>query len=168
LNISPQEKALMTMVSFFDGGVRFNYRAAGIVLHEGRVLLTRFSKLSFWFLPGGRVDLGESSPDALRREMREEIREDVTIERLVWVVENFYKDVEGDYHELGMYYLMTLPEGSPVLRADGPVDFLDAGQTMQFQWFPLAGLDQIEVMPPFVVNRLRDLPDHPVHILERR
>jgi len=55
---------------------------------DGNVLLLRRAidpGRGLWTFPGGFVDLGESVPDAARREAREELNIDVTVERLVGV-----------------------------------------------------------------------------------
>ncbi len=91
------------MITFEEGGKKFNYRVVGIALDVDRVLLLRTEKDDFWFLPGGRVELLEPSQDALIREMREELEVDVRVERLVWVVENFF-EYEGKFcHELALF-----------------------------------------------------------------
>ena len=51
----------------------FNYRVAGIALSEGRLLLHTSDRDDFWSLPGGRCEFGETSAEALVREMREEL-----------------------------------------------------------------------------------------------
>ncbi|HEX5816079.1 MAG TPA: NUDIX domain-containing protein, partial [Methylomirabilota bacterium] len=46
-----------------------------VVLHEGRVLLVRRGRapaLGLWSVPGGLVELGETTVDAARREVEEE------------------------------------------------------------------------------------------------
>jgi 8-oxo-dGTP diphosphatase len=50
---------------------------AAIIVQEGRILACRRAKhkaaAGFWEFPGGKVDLGESSHDALVREIKEEL-----------------------------------------------------------------------------------------------
>ena len=58
----------------------------GAVFDEtGRVLLTQRRDLSFWCLPGGRVDPGETPMEAVVREVAEETGLCVEMERLVGV-----------------------------------------------------------------------------------
>ena len=66
-----------------DGAAGLSAAAVGIVLVTGRrgtvnVLITRRSPnlrrhAAQWALPGGKVDPGESVPDAARRELAEEL-----------------------------------------------------------------------------------------------
>lgn len=41
----------MTMICFDAGEMRFNYRVAGIALHDNQVLLNRLEDQKFWFGP---------------------------------------------------------------------------------------------------------------------
>lgn len=77
------------MICFDRDNKRFNFRIAGVSIHNNKILLHRTEKDSFWTLPGGRNEFNEFSKDTLLREMKEEIGENVEIERLLWV-RNFY------------------------------------------------------------------------------
>src|SRR5215469_9636461 len=101
-----------TMITFKQGGMKFTYRVGGIAIHKGDVLLQKATAdphKAFWFLPGGRAELGESASQALLREMLEELHIPVTIERPVFLLENFYEEDAMLHHELGIYFLMQLP-----------------------------------------------------------
>jgi 8-oxo-dGTP pyrophosphatase MutT (NUDIX family) len=79
-------------------------RACAIIRQADRLLLNRFGGDSFWALPGGAIESGEFSTEALVREMREELAVTVEIGRLIWVVENLFEYRGAFYTEFGFYY----------------------------------------------------------------
>lgn len=152
------------MISFINDGRQFNYRIVGIALHDDHVLLQRAEHDTFWALPGGRGELLESSPDTLCREIAEELGETVAVERLIWVVENFFEYNQLAYHELALYYLIRFPAQSPLYRLD-PVTGLEDGNPLYFRWFPLLAVEQLEVYPSFLRQGLRALPAQITHLI---
>lgn len=160
------------MISYDKNGFSFNYRVVGVALHEGRVLLHRAEFDDFWALPGGRCEVGESASDALRREMREELGVEVRVERLLWVVENFFQYAGRSFHELGLYFLMSFPD-NPELYAMkeafvGYEDFYELQEgrfNLIYQWVPLCDLEDTRVYPSFLKQRLMALPEHTEHLL---
>lgn len=154
------------MLTFTVGGARFNCRVAGACVHEGHVLLNRTVREDFWYLPGGRAELMEPLTDSLRREMQEEIGQVVTVERLLWVAESFFEHNGVRWHELGLYYLFSLPEDSSILEKDVSHKGYEPSVELEYRWFPLDGLSGLRLFPPFLREGLRSLPDHPVHILD--
>ena len=153
------------MISFDVGGVSFGYRAAGIAIHQEHVLPHRAITDDFWALPGGRCEAMERSEDALRREMLEEFSTVVRVERLVWVVENFFRHAGTLYHELGLYFRMALPPGSPLLDVQTPFAGLEGARPLIFQWFPLATLPTLTIYPVFLRGALQAIPDSVQHIV---
>ena len=73
------------------GKARFNYRVGGVALHRGWILLNRSPREDFWYLPGGRIAMGETAAQALKREIREELGVPVRVGPLLWLVENFFR-----------------------------------------------------------------------------
>ncbi|MDI3340142.1 MAG: NUDIX domain-containing protein [Sphaerobacter sp.] len=71
------------MISVDLGRAHFLYRAGGVCLQDGRVLLHRAVDDDYWSLPGGRCEILETAAEALAREMREELAVDVTVGRLL-------------------------------------------------------------------------------------
>jgi len=154
------------MVAFDKEKARFNYRVAGVAIQNGRVLLDRNSRNSYWVLPGGHPEMMEPMADALRREVREEIGADVEVVRLLWIMENFfYKN--KDIHELSFYFLMQLPPTSPLLVSDGPFYGKEHGYTLTFQWFPLieADLFSLPLYPSNMAAALIQLPEATQHLV---
>ncbi len=72
--------------------------SAGIVIEDGRVLLSRRKAgghlAGAWEFPGGKVEAGEDPRDALVRELREELGIDVTVGDVVECTFHHYADAQ--------------------------------------------------------------------------
>jgi ADP-ribose pyrophosphatase YjhB (NUDIX family) len=64
-------------------------RVAGVLLKGLNLLLVKHHKggRDYWLLPGGRIAVGEYSAQALKREFLEELKIDVEVGELLFVVE---------------------------------------------------------------------------------
>ena len=71
---------------------KFKYRVNGIVIKDNKILTIKMKNNVSYCLPGGHVELGEDSKTAIIREMLEELDTNVTIQKELAVVENFYTD----------------------------------------------------------------------------
>ncbi|HEY3992144.1 MAG TPA: NUDIX domain-containing protein [Ktedonobacteraceae bacterium] len=157
----------MTMIVFAAEETRFNYRVAGIALRERQVLLQYQAGMDHWCLPGGRVEFGETSVNALRREMLEEAEETVQVGRLLWVAESFFRSGEGQkYHELGFYYLMEFAASAPVMQAPESIVLREGQKLVTFQWHEIAELERVTLYPPFLVQGIQQMPAQTVHLLD--
>ena len=47
---------------------RFNYRVCGMIIHGGKILAMHDQRSPYYYLPGGRVQLGETVEEAVLRE----------------------------------------------------------------------------------------------------
>jgi 8-oxo-dGTP pyrophosphatase MutT (NUDIX family) len=150
---------------------KLNLRVAAIFQQRARVLLHRSVLDDFWSLPGGRIQLMEDSQTAILREMKEELGIEVKVERLMWVVENFFVYDDTPFHEIAFYYLLHFPAESVYLQQESfpgvERDFNQAGVDLQleFRWFHLNELSDLELYPSFLRTDLTALPDRPTHII---
>ena len=60
-------------VSFKVDNAKFNYRVCAIMISDGKILATKDERSPFYYLPGGRVQMGETAEDAVVREIQEEL-----------------------------------------------------------------------------------------------
>ena len=161
------------MISFDTGLGAFNYRAAAVCIHEGHVLLHKFVGDDFWALPGGRVEFGETAECAVARELREELgaEQQPHVERLLWVVENYFTHNDTLNHELGIYYLVSFAPHAAIYDITrehiGFEDGNHGGPPLKliFRWFPLDTLAGERIYPTFLRERLRTLPAGVKHIV---
>lgn len=144
------------MVMFSHGDLTFMYRVGGIAVHGGRLLVERNVRNDFCFVPGGRVEYGESAVEALAREAREEFGEDVQIGRLVIAADNLFKLDGIRYQEIGLYFLMQFATGSGILAHDGAFEAEEPG--LRYQWLPLDELEDANLQPAFLIERVRAIP----------
>lgn len=147
----------------------FNVRIAGLAFRQGHVLVHRATHELFWTFPGGRAEIGETSAETLRREMQEELGVEAEIGRLLWTVENFFHFEKRDYHELGFYYLMSLPAHF-AFRETGIVHrIVDGRNEIEFRWVPAtaAALGALPIQPDFIAARIESLPERHEHLVWR-
>jgi 8-oxo-dGTP pyrophosphatase MutT (NUDIX family) len=164
-----------TMITFKKDGTKFTYRVGGIALQEGRALFQKVDdnpeRGVFWFLPGGRAEMGESSEETLRREMLEELGVEITIERPVFLMENLFmdgddKDKQVLHHEIGLYFLMSFPPDAYLYREDGPFSRNDEiGSRIVFEWLAIDQLPDLAVWPKFFRRGLSDIPAGVMHVV---
>ncbi|MGV3491152.1 MAG: NUDIX hydrolase [Devosia sp.] len=164
------------MICFDDGPDRFQMRAAGIALREGRVLLQRSLNDQHWALPGGRMEQGESSSETVLREMQEELFQTVEVGPLAFLVESFFGDdysIYGEggrsFHEIGFYHRMVVPDAFP-FSTDGVCHrIVDGAAEVEFAWLPAD--EAALAAAPFYPIPLRPLIAAPasalVHIVDR-
>ena len=110
-----------------------------VILHADNVLLVRRGKApSFgkWSLPGGLVELGESTREAVAREILEECGIKIRIVDVAGVLDRVVKDDAGRvrYHYVLVDYL-AYPDSLDVQAGD------DAAEA---QWFEIGRLAELD------------------------
>ncbi|WP_421758891.1 NUDIX hydrolase [Devosia sp.] len=157
------------MVCFDDGVDRFQMRAAAIAIRNGRVLVQNIAGNPTTFLPGGRIEQGEASADTLVREMQEEFGHAIEVGDLVFVMESFYPDRSQLFHEVSLYYRITVGDDFPYHDTDICHRCFEGTAEMEYRCVPATGvaLAAKRFRPAALRMRLGNLPTTTVHILDR-
>ena len=60
-------------ITFETGKEKFNYRVCAIIINDGKILAMKDYRTPYYYLPGGRVQMGETAEAAVLREVLEEL-----------------------------------------------------------------------------------------------
>lgn len=85
----------------------FNIRVYGVLMNEKHEILISketYKGLSFTKFPGGGLHLGESLPDGLIREFKEECNLGIEVENLLHVTDTFVESAFDNSQVIGVYY----------------------------------------------------------------
>lgn len=159
LRVTLDSTPLMLSIKSHKGS--FQVRAAAIIQKEKSVLLLNEPLAGpYWFLPGGRAEMQESTDEALVRELQEEIQETLSLGKLLFVLENFFTLNQVNHHTIGFYYQAFLPMVHPLCsRAEFFTEREEEGvvKTFHFRWHPLSELSAVDLRPPFLQEILPTL-----------
>jgi mutator protein MutT len=118
-----------------------------LVLKEGRMLLVKRSQepsKGKWSVPGGRLELGETISEAVKREVFEECGVQIEIVRILDVMDNILRDDDGRirYHFVLIDLLANYLSGEPEAQSDAE----------ECRWVIPSELTKLDMNP-----RLRDV-----------
>lgn len=147
----------------------FQMRVAGLAFRDGHLLVHRATHERIWTVPGGRAEIGETSEQTLVREMDEELGVAVTVKRLLWAVENFFRYEGADFHEYGLYYLMEIPASFPFHPSGIVHRNADGRNELEFKWVRATkeALTALDIPPYFLAREIEALPESPRYLVWR-
>ncbi|MBM7868624.1 ADP-ribose pyrophosphatase YjhB (NUDIX family) [Clostridium pascui] len=156
----------MDITFYNNDSTVFNYRTCGVISDGKRILLNRREDDDFWALVGGRVQMLEPSDCAIKREIKEELGETIYINRLLWMVENFFKFGDKQYHEISTIYLVNLEKESRLLNQKHSFNGVE-DKKLIYKWFSFDELNRLDIRPSFLKEKLISLPNKPNHIINK-
>jgi 8-oxo-dGTP pyrophosphatase MutT (NUDIX family) len=159
-----------SMICFDDGPARFQMRAAGIAMRNGRVMVQNVMGDRLRTFPGGRIDQGESSAVTVVREFREEFGVEVAIGPIVFVVESFFNHNLQAFHEISFYFPVLNPEILPYADDGVCYRFKETRVEIEYRWIEASpeGLAAGGLLPIPLRTRLGTFPSAVEHIVDRK
>ena len=147
-------------ISFKNGNEKFNYRVCAMIINEGKILAMKDELSPYFYLPGGRVKIGETAEDAVIRECREELGINPQIIRPLWLNQAFFtEDVSKiRFHELCIYFLMDYKNTDLLTRGD-EFSFYEDDKKHDFCWLPFEKLEHEYFYPTFLKKDIFNLPE---------
>jgi 8-oxo-dGTP pyrophosphatase MutT (NUDIX family) len=129
----------------YDGQIEVLARGACVI--NGRLLLCHSKGAANTYLPGGHVEFRERAPEALRREIEEELGRNATVGRFLGGVEHAFVQKGVPHAEVNLVFEITvggLTAGVVPSSKEEKIEFL---------WADLAGLDAT-ALEPAVLRRV--------------
>lgn len=147
-------------ITFKSGDEKFNYRVCAMIISEGKILAMHDDRSPYYYLPGGRVALGETAEMAVIREVQEELGVTPRIVRPLWLNQAFFtEDVDHlRYHELCVYFLMDISDTDLLSRGKHFTTREDY-HTHTFEWLAFDRLKDEYFYPLFLKKDIFHLPD---------
>ena len=140
---------------------KLNIRSAGIIIHNGKILVHRNINSDHYALVGGRVEIGEDSITTLKREIQEEMGKDIEITGYVSTIENFFEMDDSKYHEI-----MFVHKADFLNEEDKKIKYtiknIEGKDYLKYEWLDINKIDEYKIVPKAIKRILKE-SEFPVH-----
>jgi len=146
-------------ISYVTGNQKFNYRVCAIIIDDNKILAMHDERSPYFYLPGGRVTIGETAEQAVIREVYEELNIKASIIRPLWLNQAFFtEDVDNlSYHEICIYFLMDI-SNTNILNRGNKFITKEGNNTHSFEWLNFEKLKDEYFYPLFLKEEIFNLP----------
>lgn len=142
---------------------KLNIRVAGVLIHNNKVLTHKDVNKDHYALPGGRIQIGENSKEALRREIQEELGKEIEIKQYIATIENFFEMDNKKYHEIYfLYNVEFLNEDDK--KINYTIHNVEGKDYLQYEWIDIEKIDEYNLLPDCLKEILKK-KQFPVHMI---
>jgi len=115
-------------------------RVGLVIIQDGRLLLVQHRKMgrSYWLLPGGRLDFGETLEECARRELMEETNLEIKLKDFLFINESIPEDRHR--HIVNLYFEAEVIGGN---LKKGNEEILQ-----EVRFFSLNEIEELILYPP--------------------
>lgn len=133
----------------------FNHRVAAVIVDNNKLLAQKNVADNSYYLVGGRVSFGESTAEALQREIKEELDICIKDYKPLWVNECFFSEQGAKYHEIGMYYLVDISSSS-FNHYEPSFELTEGSRINTYEWLDIDNLDSVCLYPGFIKTEIKN------------
>ena len=140
---------------------KLNVRAAGVIIHNNKVLVHKNVNSDHYALVGGRIEIGENSVDTIKREIKEELGKDIEITGYISTIENFFEMKGSKYHEIMFVHKVEFVE-----EKDKGIEYtlenIEGKDYLKYEWLELDKIEQYPLWPKAIRDVLKE-NKFPIH-----
>lgn len=134
---------------------KLNVRAAGVIIHNNKLLIHHDLNNGHYALVGGRITIGESSDETLKRELKEEVGKEIEITEYITTIENFFTLNNTKYHEIMFVHKAEfLNDEDKKIETD--LKSIEGREDLRFEWIDLKDLDKYALKPQVIKDMLKN------------
>ncbi len=143
---------------------KLNIRVGAVIIHNNKILTHKNINKDHYCLPGGRVEIGENSEEAIKREIYEELGKKVEITRYISTIENFFEMENKKYHEIMFVHNVEFKN-----EEDKKIDYIlkniEGKKGLQYEWIDLNEIDKYNILPKCIKEILKEekFPTHKIN-----
>lgn len=125
----------------------FKLRVSSVLIKENYVLVEKAKKFNGYVFPGGHVELGETTIEALKRETKEELKNDVLEYKLICALENIYQDETKTSQEINYFY--EVKTDIEIKEKTFQLEELDKGvkKVHEYVWIDILEIEDTPIYP---------------------
>ena len=142
---------------------KLNVRAAGVLIHNNKLLVHKNINSDHYAIVGGRVEIGESSEETIKREVQEELGKDIEIIECIGTIENFFESKDSKYHEILFVHKIEF-ENDEDKTIEYTLDNKEGKDYLHYEWLELDKLDNYNLVPS-VIKQIVKKNKFPIHII---
>ena len=133
---------------------KLNIRACALIIHNNNLLVHNNVNESHVALVGGRVKIGESSEDTLKREIKEEMGKEIEILEYVSTIENFFDADDMPYHEIMFVYRVDFKDDADKKIIDS-IKNIEGEDELRYDWIDLDKIEQYPLKPQILKRMIK-------------
>lgn len=146
----------------------FKLRSSSVVIKDNYVLLERAKKYNGYVFPGGHVELGETTIEALLRETKEELNCNINSYKLICALENIYELDNKTAQEINYFY--ELDTDMEIKEKEFTLKEIDKGvkKTHEYVWYDINDIENASLYPTSLKELIKNKEYNKIILCDNR
>ena len=137
--------------------VNFVCRSCAIIINNNKILFQKRKADKFWALPGGKIEILETTAEAVKREIKEELGiENIEVGDVLSVTENFFEWNGNKVHQYLFTHKVSLNDNI-YDNIESEFNGKEEGKDVVFKWIKKEDITNEKIKPDYVIDQLLNI-----------